>query len=182
MLRTALPEPFPRLVFELHVEFAFNDFHEFSHGPQKGKGLFGVAAGFDNEPGEMFFGFRVSSRRDEKRHVLTVHLPHSLPKDSPNENIGINDQGLTWHSGASRGQPAGCLYSPPSTRFRWRPRTRSFCPGLSRRHASHRVRRAGFAFVPGYSSRASVRAGRSLTECPTPGSPRAFHEIHVLRP
>src|ERR1035437_93779 len=56
VVRIALPEPFPGLSFELAINVASNQFHQVSQGAQEGERLFGIAAAFDGEPGQMFFG------------------------------------------------------------------------------------------------------------------------------
>jgi len=123
--------------------------------------VIGIAAAFHDQAGQMFFGFSECSFRNEKRYLFAIRLDrlaHALPQNGPHQNIGVNNQSLTWHSASSRGQPGGFPYTPSSARLHWRLRTRSSRQGLSQRPASLRVRPSGFAFVRGYSSRQSLRA------------------------
>src|SRR5471030_1686471 len=140
----------PCLGFELAINVASNRFHEVPQGAQEGERPLGIAAAFHDQAGQMFFGFSECSFRNEKRYLFAIRLDrlaHALPQNGPHQNIGVNNQSLTWHSASSRGQPGGFPYTPSSARLHWRLRTRSSRQGLSQRPASLRVRPSGFAFV-----------------------------------
>src|ERR1035441_8009302 len=160
VLRIALTQSFPGVPLKIPVNLASNQLYEPAQRAQECQRLSRITAAFDYERRQMLFGIGVCHFRDEEGHLACVgldYLAHAPPEDGPHEYIGVNDERFTWHSVSSRGLPGGFPCTPPSTRLRWHPRTRSFRPGPSQPLAWPPVRPPGFASGQGCRTRGSRR-------------------------
>src|ERR1017187_6071932 len=160
VLRIPPTNPFAGVALKLAVNFASNQFDKAPDRAKELEGFFRIAIAFDNERRQVLFGFSVRHLRHEKSHLPSVrldHLTYPLSQDSPHQYIGVNDDRSTGHSVSSRGLLGGSLCTPPSTRLRRRPRTRSFRPGPSQRRAWPPLPPSGFVSVQGCKSPGSRR-------------------------